>query len=203
MTTLRPAVEAATQGVAADVTEPMAVALAADGVEVAQAVLPSNRRVVQLPVYVRHETPWVDAAAAPRERVAAPNARIFSLDGTPLAPELLVVRLLERAGWGAAWRRTWNGVAYWRDVKEQVEPGPMALSIVEQVTRQAGYEGAWDIVAWRGRELRLFASRAADGQRISAYMADWLDAALRMGVPLGCFAVVEHHVPRRKPTRRR
>lgn len=184
-----------------DVTEPMAVALGASDVEFAQAVLPSTRQVVQLPIYVRHEKPWVEPA--PRERVPAPGTRIFTLDGLPLAPELLVVRLLERAGWGAAWRRTWNGVAYWRDVKERVEPGPLALTIVEQVARQAGYEGAWDIVAWRGRELRLFASRAADGQRISAYMADWLDTAMRMGVPLGCFAVVEHHVPRRSPVRRR
>lgn len=202
MTTLRAGLEPATPGVATDVTDPMAAALGASEVELAQAVLPSSRRVVELPVYIRHETSWVDAV--PRDRAApTPNAGLVTLDGKPLARELLVVRLLERAGWGAAWRRTWNGVAYWRDVKDRVEPAPMALSIVEQVTRQAGYEGSWDIVAWRGRELRLFASRAADGQRISAYMADWLDAALRMGVPLGCFAVVEHHVPRRKPARRR
>jgi hypothetical protein len=201
LTTLRRVPEPTTLRVGADLTEPMATALGASQVEVAPAVLPSSRRVVELPVYIRHETLWADAT--PGERPAASSTRIFSLDGTPLAPELLVVRLLERAGWGAAWRRTWNGVAYWRDVKERVEPGPLALSIVEQVTRQAGYEGSWDIVAWRGRELRLFASRAAEGQRISAFMADWLDAALRMGVPLGCFAVVEHHVPRPKPARRR
>lgn len=170
-------------------------------VEQAQAVLPSTRRVVELPVYVRHETQWADAP--PRELGAIPNKTIYTLDGVPIYPELLVVRLLERAGWGAAWRKTWNGVAYWRDVNETVEPGPLALSIVEQVTRQAGYEGSWDIVAWRGRELRLLSSRAAGGQRVSAYMADWLDSALRMGLPLGCFAVVEHNAPRRKPGRRR
>jgi hypothetical protein len=34
-------------------------------------------------------------------------------------------------------------------------------------------------------------------------MADWLDTALRMGLPLGCFAVVEHQAPRPKPARRR
>jgi hypothetical protein len=120
-----------------------------------------------------------------------------------LYPELLVVRLLERAGWGAAWRKTWNGVSYWRDVNETVEPAPLAMSIVNQITRQAGYEGSWDIVAWKDRELRLLASRSAGGQRVSAYMADWLDAAMRMGVPVGCFGVVEHESPRARPPRRR
>jgi hypothetical protein len=55
--------------------------------------------------------------------------------------------------------------------------------------------------------MRLLSSRAAGGQRVSAFMADWLDSALRMGIPLGCFAVVEHHTtprptprtPRRRP----
>lgn len=180
---------------------PMAVALGASSVVEAPAVLPSTRRVVQLPVYVRTETPWTGTQA--RRSGPIPNKPLYTLDGQPIYPELLVVRLLERAGWGAAWRKTWNGVAYWRDVNETVEPGAMALSIVQQVCRQAGYDGAWDIVAWRDRELRLLSSRAAGGQRVSAYMADWLDTALRMGLPLGCFAVVEHQAPRTRPARRR
>jgi hypothetical protein len=179
----------------------LASALGAVTVEEAAAVLPSTRRVVQVPVYPRTEVPWTDAP--PREAGVIPNKRLYALDGSPIYAELLVVRLLERAGWNAAWRKTWNGVAYWRDVSEKVELGALASSIVEQVTRQAGYEGSWDIVAWRARELRLLCSRPAGGQRVTAYMADWLDAALRMGVPLGCFAVVEHHVPPRTTTRKR
>ena len=180
---------------------PMAAALGAATVEQATAILPSTRRAVQVPVYIRHETHWTDEA--PRGLGAIPNKTVYELDGAPIYPELLVVRLLERAGWGAAWRKTWNGVAYWRDLNETVEPGPLALSIIGQVTRQAGYEGSWDIVAWRDRELRLMCSRPAGGQRVSAYMADWLDAALRMGLPIGCFGVVEHEAPRRNPVRRR
>jgi hypothetical protein len=34
-------------------------------------------------------------------------------------------------------------------------------------------------------------------------MADWLEAALRMGIPLGCFALVEHHSVTRPARRRR
>ena len=180
---------------------PMAEMLGASSVIDAPAVLPSTRRVVQVPVYVRAEVPWTGPPT--RRSGAIPSKPLYTLDGEPIYPELLVVRLLERAGWGAAWRKTWNGVAYWRDVDEVAEPGAMALSIVQQVSRQAGYDGSWDIVAWRDRELRLLCSRAGGGQRVSAYMADWLDTALRMGLPLGCFAVVEHQLPRPRPARRR
>ncbi len=179
----------------------LAAALDAGTVEQASAVLPSTRRVVSVPVFTREETFWTDPPA--RGMAAIPNKPLYAFEGAPHYPELLIVRLLEGAGWGAAWRKTWNGVAYWRDVNETVEPGPMALSIVEQITRQAGYEGPWDIIAWRDRQLRILASRPAGGQPITAYMADWLDSALRMGVPIGCFAVVAHHAPRQRPPRRR
>jgi hypothetical protein len=179
----------------------LADALRADRVEQAAAVLPSSRQVVSVAVYVRREETWIGDTR--REFGTIPNKRLYVHEGAPFYPELLVVRLLERAGWGAAWRKTWNGVAYWRDVNETVEPGPLAMSIVGQIARQAGYEGSWDIIAWRDRELRMLASRPAGGQRVSAYMADWLDAAMRMGVPSGCFAVVEHEAPRLQPKRRR
>ena len=180
---------------------PLAAALGATAVEETAVVLPSTRRVVQLPVYLRAEETWHDEL--PKEFAAVPNKPAYILDGAPTYPELVVVRLLEKAGWGAAWRKSWNGVAYWRDINEKVEPSALAIEIIGQVTRQAGYEGSWDIVAWRGRELRLLCSRTPGGQRVSAYMADWLDAALRMGIPLGCFAVVEHSTTPRPATRRR
>ncbi len=176
--------------------------LGATAVEHATAILPSTRRSVELPVFVRRESRWT--AELPKEFGAIPNKPAFQLDGAPLYPELLVVRLLENAGWGAAWRKTWNGVAYWRDLNEKVEPGPLAHTIVEQIGRQAGYLGPWDIVAWRDRELRLFSSCLAGRPRVTAFMADWLDAALRLGIPIGCFAVVEHQAssPPRPPRRR-
>jgi hypothetical protein len=156
--------------------------------------LPSSRSQVTVPAYVRTEARWT--GALPTGFSSIPNKHAFVLDGAPVYPELLVVRLLESAGWGAAWRKNWGGVAYWRDIRDPITPPPLALAILEQVSRQAGHDAPWDIVAWRGRELRLLVSRVDRGQRVSAYLANWLDAALRMGIPLGCFAIVEHRAER-------
>ena len=112
------------------------------------------------------------------------------------------MHLLERAGWGAAWRKNWGGTAYWRAIRDPVTPPPLALAILEQVSRQAGHDTPWDIIAWRGRELRLLVCRTDEGQRVGAYLANWLDAALRMGIPLGCFAIVQLRLER-LPRRRR
>jgi hypothetical protein len=161
--------------------------------------LPHPRSPVTVPSYVRAELRW--KGPLPSTFGSVPNKPAYILDEGPAYPELLVVKLLERGGWGAAWRKNWGGVAYWRDIREPVEPPPMALSIIEQVSRQAGHDLPWEIIAWRGRELRFLVSRTDDGQRVSAYLANWLDAALRMGIPLGCFAIVEHRaerLPRRR-----
>ena len=162
-----------------------------------QVDLPSGRRV-GVPMYVRDELRW--SGELPGSFDAVPNKEAFTLEGRPMYPELLVVRLLERAGWTAAWRKNWGGTDYWRNIREPIIPAPIPAAIIEQVSRQAGHAIPWDIIAWRGREIRLLVSRVDSGRRVSAYLASWLDAALRMGIPLGCFAIVEHRAER--PSRR-
>jgi len=161
--------------------------------------LPPPRGQVSVPAYARSETRW--KGQLPAAFGSVPNKLALELDGAPIYPELLVVRLLERSGWGAAWRKNWGGTAFWRDIGDPVSPPALPLAILEQVSRQAGHDTPWDIVAWRGRELRLLVSRTDEGQRVGAYLANWLDAALRMGIPLGCFAMVEfrlERLPRRR-----
>ncbi|HET6744639.1 MAG TPA: hypothetical protein VFH90_02185 [Candidatus Limnocylindria bacterium] len=172
----------------------MAEALGSTDVLQTLVDLPSTRGPVNLPVYVRRELRWRDAL--PATFGAVPNKQAIAFDGAPTYPELVVVQLLERAGWGAAWRKNWGGLAYWRGIREPIDLPPMTLSILSQVSQQAGHDSPWDVVAWRGRELRLLVSRQEGGQRVSAYVANWLDAALRMGIPLGCFGIVEHHIER-------
>jgi hypothetical protein len=169
-------------------------AIAPSAVDRLPVFLPSSRRTVSIPAYLRDEQLWV--GELPDAFRSVPNKVAYTHHGIPLYPELLVVRLLEEAGWGAAWRKNWNVPAYWRDIGEEVEPSALAITLLEQVSRQAGHDAPWDIVAWQDRQVRFLSSRTGHGQRLGAYLVNWLDTALRMGVPLGCFAVVEHRHPR-------
>lgn len=179
---------------------PLAEALRADAVGTTPVILPHDHRQVEVPVYHRTETLW--SGELPPQFGAVPNKTAYRLDGAAHYPELLIVRLLNAAGWDAAWRKTWNGEAYWRNVREPMELPAAVASLVEQISQHAGHGGQWDIVAWRGRQLRFLASRPTGGQLVSAYQAAWLSVALRTGLPLGCFGVVEHRVARSPRTRR-
>jgi len=177
----------------------LAGALRADALQRVAVVLPHPPWHVEIQGYLRREKVWT-GELTPAFGVV-PNKHPYELDAAPHYPELLVVRLLETAGWSAAWRKSWNGVAYWRDLREPIALPEDVESALEQISGHAGHAGHWELVAWRGRQLRLLTSRTTGGQMVSAYQAEWLSIALQMGLPIGCFGVVEHRVPR--PPRRR
>ncbi|HEX2141089.1 MAG TPA: hypothetical protein VHK28_02275 [Candidatus Limnocylindria bacterium] len=180
---------------------PVEQAMEASSVAEVPVVLPSSHRLVTVPVYIRSEEPWAGDLPDGFNRV--PNRPALTFEGSALYPELIVVKLLERAGWHAAWRKTWNTVEYWRDIGVTVEPSALAVNIVDHVSRQAGHAPPWNIVAWHGRQLRLLVSRVGERHRTSGYLANWLDAALRLGIPLACFSVVEHRIEHVPAPRRR
>jgi hypothetical protein len=165
-------------------------ALGATSVRTIPVALQSIGRGAAVSAYLRSETRW--KGALPKTHMAVPNKLALEFEGVPLYPEFIVLRLLERDGWGAAWRKNWGGTAFWRQIGEVVEPSPRARSVFDQVSARAEYAGAWDILAWRGREVLFVLSKPVGNDRITAYQARWLDTALRMGVPLSCFAIVEY-----------
>jgi hypothetical protein len=168
----------------------LGLALRATSVRTVPVALQSTGRLVQVPAYLRDETRWTEPM--PPTHKTIPNKPAFEFDGAALYPEFVVLRLLERGGWGAAWRKNWGGTAFWADIGQVVDPPPRALSIFDQVSAHAGGAGAWDIFAWRDREVLFILSKACGHDRITAYQARWLDTALRMGIPLACFAIVEY-----------
>jgi hypothetical protein len=168
----------------------LGVALAATSVRPMSVPLQSTGRLVQVPAYLRPEAPWT--GPLPTAHKTIPNKPAFDFEGQALYPEFVVLRLLERDGWGAAWRKNWGGTAFWRDIGEVVEPPPRARAVFDQVSERAGHAGAWDIFAWRGRQVLFVESMPVGIDRVTAYQARWLDTALSMGVPLACFAIVEY-----------
>jgi len=168
----------------------LGMALRATSVRTIPVAMQSTGRLVQVPAYLRMETRWT--GPLPPAHKTIPNKTALDFEGAPLYPEFVVLRLLERDGWGGAWRKNWGGTAFWRDIGQVVEPPARALSIFDQLSERAGHAGAWDIFAWRGREVLFVLSKPLGNDRITAYKARWLDTALGMGVPLACFAIVEY-----------
>jgi hypothetical protein len=170
----------------------LGLTLGATSVRTIPVAMQSTNRLVQVTAYLRTERRWT--GDLPPNFRTVPNKPAFDFEGVPLYPEFVVLRLLERGGWHGAWRKNWAGAAFWSDIAQPIEPPPRALSIFEQISRQAGFAGAWDIFAWRGRDVLFIESKQLGHDRITAYQARWLDIALQMGMPLTSFAIVEYQV---------
>jgi hypothetical protein len=168
----------------------LGMALRATSVRTIPVAMQSTGRLVQVPAYLRTETRWL--GPLPPTHKTIPNKTALDFKGAALYPEFVVLRLLERDGWAGAWRKNWGGTAFWRDIGQVVEPPARALAVFDQVSERAGHAGAWDIFAWRSREVLFVLSKPFGNDRITAYQARWLDTAISMGVPLACFAIVEY-----------
>jgi hypothetical protein len=127
-----------------------------------------------------------------------PNKPGLNFDRQVLYPEFVLVRLLEKAGWSAAWSKNWHGRAYWRAIGEDVDLPPFIQTVMASLaSRVTGKGGAWDIVAWREPDRILFVESKQRGKdALRTNQLEWLEAALESGMHLDSFAVAEYVIAR-------
>ncbi len=168
----------------------LATMLNAEEVPPTIAVLPRSGRAVEVQTLRRHEIRW--SAPTPASFASVPNKVPLNFEGLPAWAEIVLVRLLERSGWGAAWVKNWGGRAFWRDVKSPVELPQTQSALFQQIVTLTGARsGCWDIVAWRNDDALFIESKQRGRDRLRPTQQIWLETALGCGVPLLAFAVVE------------
>jgi hypothetical protein len=134
----------------------------------------------------------------PPEFGIVPNKPGLDHDRQVLYPEFVLVRLLERRGWTAAWSKNWHGRAYWRAIGEDVDLPPFVVHVIAWLSSQVtGQGGTWDIVAWQEPDRILFIESKQRGKdALRANQLEWLEAALDSGMRLESFAVAEYVIAR-------
>jgi hypothetical protein len=145
--------------------------------------------MVIVPAYQRRENRF--AGALPSNFRTVPNKVAVDLDGAALYPEFAVVRRLEAAGWGAAWRKNWHGAAFWTDIAVVIEPPRRVLDLFNRIAAVAG-AGAWDILAWKGDDVLFIESKQYGSDKLTPNQRRWLEVALDQGIPLDAFAIYEY-----------
>jgi hypothetical protein len=154
------------------------------------AALPSDGRSVEVLTLRRRESRWT--GQTPPSFKLVPNKPALDFEGQPSWAEIIVVRLLERGGWQAAWAKNWAGRAFWRDVGQIVELAPLPAALYHEIAaRTASSGGCWDVIAWRGDNVLFIESKQRKRDRLRPTQTMWLESALACGVPLSAFAVVE------------
>jgi hypothetical protein len=119
---------------------------------------------------------------------------VLDLEGEPLFAELVILRLLDREGWTGVWVDSYRR-RFRTALSTRVPPAslsdPIAV-IYETIERASGRRwGCWDVLAWRGAEVRFVEAKRTRRDRVRPSQLRWLDAALGFGIPLDAFLLVE------------
>jgi hypothetical protein len=98
--------------------------------------------------------------------------------------------LLEAGVWVDSYRRCFHTGLPCR-VPAVPLPEPAAPVYQAIADARGGRGGCWDVLAWRGTEVRFVEAKRARRDRIRESQRQWLDAALGLGYRLDAFLVVE------------
>jgi hypothetical protein len=116
------------------------------------------------------------------------------LDGRALFPEIALLALFQKVGWKGVWfdavhRRYYDKMP---NVSKGAGLDTRIASLLARVNAAASGRrtACWDLVLWDGKDVLFVDVLPAPAAPGHARVA-WLDAALRTGVSLGQFLVVE------------
>ena len=159
-------------------------------------VLPASGASVSIRTLLRREV----RAATDVARAGscwAPNKPALAFEGTTTWAELVLVRLLEAAGWDARWIRNWTGGRqFCVEVDQQRNFPPAPAEIFEALHRRAAQlrgAGTWDVFAWSGDDyLFLESKQHGSSDRLNSNQIAFLEAGLEEGFTVDQFAIVEY-----------
>jgi hypothetical protein len=122
------------------------------------------------------------------------NKPILDFEGVPLFAELVVWRLFEREGWSGGWM---SGTTRYRTQMPSESKTIYALpdpqrQLLDDIYNRAGVRrGRADVYCWKGEAIAFAEVKHRDNDQISPDQRAWIEAALRVGVPLASLLIVE------------
>jgi hypothetical protein len=174
---------------------PLAVLLGAEQLAPIVQRLPSGASV-SIPHFLSREVRVV----TPIERTPvcwAPNKPSLDYDGQATWAELVIVRLLQAAGWEARWIKNWvGGREFCVEIGQLLTMPSEPLAAFRKIDHRAASKtrgGAWDVFAWRDTDLLFLESKQyRSSDKLRPGQLAWLDAGMAEGYDLACFAVVDY-----------
>lgn len=119
--------------------------------------------------------------------------KILDFRGKPVFAELAVLRILERKGWNGVWVNSFHSRFHNQMLdKPACDLPEKQQKLFNKIKAAKGSRGGcWDVFAWKGRKVLFVETKRRKHDRITKSQIAWLEAALRIGVPLKSFWVVE------------
>lgn len=121
------------------------------------------------------------------------NKAVLDFYGNPQFAELGILRLFERDGWQGVWVDTYRNkfrTCYWP--KDSVTLVKDKASILNAIYETNGTRsGCFDVFCWKGNDYIFAESKRCNQDRLRDTQKQWIEAAIKCGVPLESLLIVE------------
>ncbi|MFQ5418105.1 MAG: hypothetical protein ACE5FL_13840 [Myxococcota bacterium] len=116
---------------------------------------------------------------------------VLDFEGEPLFAELVILRHLQAAGWDGAWIDTYRNRRL-VGIDHPIDLPPERQALLDDIYARAGSRaGCFDVFAWSGPKVLFAEAKRSERDQIRPTQTRWLDAALRTGLPIDSFLIVE------------
>ena len=135
-------------------------------------------------------TPWT----RPVEVDTYGRKQVLDVNGRPVFAEIAILMALMEDGWQGVWIdsyrrkfRTYDGTIHSIEVLPDEAAG-----LLRRIYRQVGKRGgAWDVFCWQEGRVLFAESKRKKRDRIRSSQLMFLEAALKVGLPMQSFLLVE------------
>lgn len=121
------------------------------------------------------------------------NKPVLSFGGEPVFAELAILRMFQSTGWDGVWVDTYRKkfrTSYWPKDEAVLPSG--AVHLFDQICEKAGSRnGCWDVFCWKGDAYCFAEAKWQGHDRIRETQRRWLEAALKSGLSVTSFLIVE------------
>lgn len=129
---------------------------------------------------------------------------IVSLNGKPMFAELAIMNHFISDGWDARWIETYGKhttpicLTDWSDDKYKNQVHNPILSetvnnLLEMIAKNNAnsYSGCWDVIGWKDNRILFAESKRNRRDKIRQTQNNWLTAALKSGMTIKDFLIVQ------------
>ena len=122
------------------------------------------------------------------------NKEVLDHQGEPVFAELAILRVLTADGWDGRWVTPHKFRTGLLD-QPQCELPPEQDALFRRIaTAKGSLRGCWDVFAWRESAVLFVEAKRNKKDKISQDQKEWLEAAMKVGVSLAHFLIVEWDV---------
>lgn len=118
---------------------------------------------------------------------------VLDFYGKPQFAELGILRIFENDGWQGVWVDTYQNqfrTCYWP--KDSITLPNERATLLNAIYEANGTRsGCFDVFCWKGNDYIFIESKRCDQDKLRDTQKNWIDAAIKAGVPLERLLVVE------------